>query len=121
MRDGMLLSTGKKYHDRRKIILPAFSFQMLEKYAEKYDSLGKIFIEKLKSFDADAEIEFFHQIGLYALDVICGMFHSGRFRTNIKFWCNLLRFRIFFVETVIGVNIDVMSQPDSAYMQAIIE
>lgn len=54
--------------------MPAFSFQMLETYAERFDSLGKTFIRKLKSFDADAEIEFFHLIGLYALDVICGMF-----------------------------------------------
>lgn len=94
MRDGMLLSTGtkknqnlnfrgfdfliflwilgKKYHDRRKIVTPAFNFQMMEKYAARFDILGKKFIKKLKEFDADAEIEVFHLMGLFALDVICG-------------------------------------------------
>lgn len=82
------IELGKKYHDRRKIILPAFSFQMLESYAEKFDSLGHQFIEKLKSFDADAELDFFHLIGQYALDVICGML-KWSISTEIPVLCHV--------------------------------
>ena len=67
------LFLGQKYHDRRKTITPAFSLQMLEKYADRFDVLGKKFIEKLKSFDDNTDVELFHLVGLYTLDVICGM------------------------------------------------
>lgn len=50
---------------------------MMEKYAARFDILGKKFIKKLKEFDADAEIDIFDLIGLFALDVICGMCASG--------------------------------------------
>lgn len=116
MRDGMLLSTGKKYHDRRKIITPAFNFQMMETYAKRFDILGNKFIKKLREFDADAEIEIFHLIGLFALDVICGM--SSGIETA-KSWQYIVEF--FVVETMMGVSMNAMSQPDSDYIRAIIE
>lgn len=52
---------GKKWHDRRKVITPAFHFEMLEKFAETFDRLGDNFIKKLNEFDADRAI------------VVCGM------------------------------------------------
>lgn len=91
---------------------------MMEKYAERFDQLGKKFVKKLKEFDTDAEIEIFHLIGLFALDVICGMCSCGGWRVSVnssKLW------NFFFVETVMGVSINAMSKPDSDYIQAIIE
>lgn len=51
---------------------------MLERYAERFDCLGKQFIEKLKKYDENTELELFHLVGLYALDVVCGMFFLKR-------------------------------------------
>lgn len=68
---------GKKWHDRRKIVSPAFHFQMLEKFAETFDRLSNTFIKKLHEYEADADIELFHLIGLFTLDVVCGMCAIG--------------------------------------------
>lgn len=69
--DGLLTSTGKKWHQRRKIITPAFHFQILEKFVEIMDEQGKVFIEKLGKFEQQ-EVNIFPLVNLYALDVICG-------------------------------------------------
>lgn len=68
---GLLISTGKKWHQRRKIITPAFHFSILEKYVEIFDTQGRIFIEKLMKYDGKI-VDIFPFAGLYALDVICG-------------------------------------------------
>ena len=68
--------TGKKWHDRRKIIKPAFHFKILESFVNTFDRLGKIVIEKiheLSAIDNGDGIEMFNIVGLYALDVVCGM------------------------------------------------
>lgn len=69
--DGLLNSTGKKWHQRRKIITPAFHFQILEKFVEIMDEQGKVFIKKLEKYDQKS-VDIFPLVNLYALDVICG-------------------------------------------------
>lgn len=64
--------TGKKWHERRKIITPAFHFNILEKYAEIFDRLGNTVVEKLNKLDAHEDIEFYPFAILYTLDVMCG-------------------------------------------------
>lgn len=65
------LTTGKKWHDRRKVITPAFHFNILEKFVQIFDRLGNIVIEKLDKM-SDTEIEFYPIAVMYALDVMCG-------------------------------------------------
>ncbi|CRK94499.1 CLUMA_CG008004, isoform A [Clunio marinus] len=68
--DGLLLSTGRKWHQRRKIITPTFHFNILQQFADIMDRHGKIFVSNLKKFEGQ-EIDFFSPVSLYALDVIC--------------------------------------------------
>lgn len=66
---------GKKWHDRRKIITPAFHFKILERFVEIFDRLGNTVIDKLHHLDeqsCDEGFEFVHIAALYALDVMCG-------------------------------------------------
>lgn len=70
---GLLTSSGQKWHQRRKIITPAFHFQILEKFVEIMDEQGKILIEKLAAFDG-REVNIYPLVNLYTLDVICGGF-----------------------------------------------
>lgn len=63
---------GKKWHDRRKIITPAFHFKMLEKFSESFDRISNIFVEKIRACESNKAIEFFHMVELFALDVVCG-------------------------------------------------
>lgn len=69
-----IFKIGKKWHDRRKIITQAFHFNILEKFAETFDRIGNVLIEKLNGYDANESIEFYPISALYALDVICGEF-----------------------------------------------
>lgn len=68
---GLLISSGTKWHQRRKIITPAFHFSILERFVDIMDEQGKTFVEKLKSHESKV-VDIFPLAGLYALDVICG-------------------------------------------------
>jgi cytochrome P450 family 4 len=71
---GLLLSSGKKWHQRRKIITPAFHFKILEEFVDVMSKQGDIFVKKLKSYD-EKPIDIFPMVSLYALDVICGEYY----------------------------------------------
>lgn len=71
---GLLISGGKKWHQRRKIITPAFHFKILQQFVDVMERQGQILVEKLKKFDGQDENIFPH-VSLYAMDVICGKIH----------------------------------------------
>lgn len=68
---GLLISTGKKWHQRRRIITPSFHFQILERFVDIMDEHGKVLVEKLMQHEGK-EVDIFPLVNLYALDVICG-------------------------------------------------
>lgn len=68
---GLLLSSGRKWHQRRKIITPSFHFKILEHFTEVMERQGQTFVSNLKKLEGQP-FDFFPQISLYALDVICG-------------------------------------------------
>lgn len=114
---------GKKWHDRRKTITPAFHFKILERFVDTFDRLGNKVIEKLhelNSIDNGDGIEFFNIAGLYTLDVI-----SGKFFLNLllQFLC-VHFFKIIFAfhhskETAMGVSVDALSKPHSEYVNSV--
>lgn len=68
---------GKKWHERRKIITPAFHFKILEQFVEVFDRLGNTVVtQTLKKYDREDEFEFYPVAVLYALDVMCGKFET---------------------------------------------
>lgn len=67
---GLLISSGNKWHQRRKVLTPAFHFQILEKFVEIMDEQGQIFIQNLEKVDGQ-EIDVSTLVNLYTLDVIC--------------------------------------------------
>jgi len=68
---GLIITSGKKWLQRRKIITPSFHFKILEQFAEVMDIQGCIFVENLKKLEGQ-DVDFFPMMSLYALDVICG-------------------------------------------------
>ena len=68
---GLLLSTGKKWHSRRKIITPTFHFKILEQFVEVFDQNSRIMVEKLlEKADGKTAIDMFPIVCLSALDSI---------------------------------------------------
>lgn len=64
--------SGKKWHDRRKAITPAFHFKILDQFIEVFDRLGTKMVEKLQKYDPEDDVDIYPIAVLYALDVMCG-------------------------------------------------
>ncbi|XP_037040832.1 cytochrome P450 4d1-like isoform X2 [Bradysia coprophila] len=71
LNDGLLLSKGSKWFQRRKILTPAFHFKILEQFVEIFDAQSRILVETLAKYDQKTEVEMFPLVTLCALDVIC--------------------------------------------------
>lgn len=69
--DGLLLSRGKKWFHRRKVITPTFHFKILDQFVEVFDRQSNVFIEQLQKYKPDDKFDVYPLVTLCALDVIC--------------------------------------------------
>lgn len=76
---GLLTSTDQKWLSRRKIITPAFHFNILQDFVEIFDLQSSILKEKLKKFESCGEFNVIPLTEFMALDVVCGK------RINLNF------------------------------------
>ena len=73
--EGLLISNGKKWVSRRKIITPTFHFKILDQFVEVFDANSNILVEKLKrKADGKTAINIMPFVCLTALDIIAGKF-----------------------------------------------
>lgn len=94
--DGLLLSTGKKWHTRRKIITPSFHFKILEEFVEIFEHQTNVMAAKLQSYvesNTNEPINMFPIVCLTALDIIA--------------------------ETAMGVQVNAQSNPDIGYVKSV--
>lgn len=70
--DGLLVSSGKKWFKRRKVLTPAFHFNILEQFVEVFDRNSNILVESLAKQKAGAPVDVYPFVTLAALDIICG-------------------------------------------------
>ena len=94
--DGLLLSQGKKWVTRRKMITPTFHFRILEQFLDIFDHQGDILIDILGKYaEGNEAFEAFSFVSLYALDVIC--------------------------ESAMGISIEAQKHTSSEYVKAVKE
>lgn len=93
--DGLLLSSGKKWHKRRKIITPAFHFSILEQFAEIFDQQSRIMASRLWKVCDGRTVDIHPFVSQMALDVVC--------------------------ETAMGVQINAQTEADNKYVKAVVE
>ncbi|XP_060077843.1 cytochrome P450 4F2-like isoform X3 [Ylistrum balloti] len=70
--DGLLLSGGSKWRRNRRLLTPAFHFDILKPYQKLNNRTADIFIDKLDKFhlEGDGYFEAFSHVSQYTLDVI---------------------------------------------------
>ncbi|GMT11301.1 hypothetical protein PFISCL1PPCAC_2598 [Pristionchus fissidentatus] len=69
---GLLTSTNEKWFGRRKMLTPAFHFQVLKGYLETFIRQSQIFLDQIDKFaDTGREVDLFPYIKRCALDIIC--------------------------------------------------
>ena len=91
---GLLLSDGKKWLKRRRLITPTFHFVILQEFVGIFEEQALILVEKLKQFaDTSVPTDIQVPVSLAKLDSIC--------------------------QTSMGVKVDAQHSPSSEYVQAI--
>lgn len=67
---GLLVSTGQKWFNRRKIITPAFHFNILQQFVDVFNNQNKIFIEKIKKKANGDGFDVYNDVTMMSLDII---------------------------------------------------
>ncbi|XP_075157444.1 cytochrome P450 4d1-like isoform X4 [Haematobia irritans] len=96
LREGLLISRGRKWHLRRKVLTPAFHFRILEQYVEIFDRQSRALLknfEKEYRMQTEKGFEFYDWINLSTLDTIC--------------------------ESAMGVSVNAQTNADSEYVRAV--
>merc|ERR1712071_606672 len=72
--DGLILSTGDKWKQRRRLITPAFHFQILENFLPFFNQQSAILCDQIENrmVEAKTEMDLFPLFIRCTLDIICG-------------------------------------------------
>nr|WDY85989.1 cytochrome P450 4BR18 [Pagiophloeus tsushimanus] len=72
--DGLLVSTGSKWRQRRKMITPTFHFKVLEDFMQIFNYQVNIMLDKLMEVVQESPgetVDIFKFVNLMSLDIIC--------------------------------------------------
>lgn len=93
--DGLLLAGGEKWQKSRKLLTPAFHFNILKEFKSAMDECCEVLITKLDTVATGQSIDMYSYMALFALDVI--------------------------FETALGTKKNAQEKSDSEYVKAVKE
>ncbi|OWF56653.1 Cytochrome P450 4F4 [Mizuhopecten yessoensis] len=69
--DGLLISDGKKWERNRRLLTPAFHFDVLKAYVPIYNKVFDIFLDKMEEATSGGKsTDIYHSVGLATLDTL---------------------------------------------------
>jgi cytochrome P450 family 4 len=76
---------GHKWKKHRRVLTPAFHFQILEQFLEVFESCGNKIVKIFESEVGKESIDIYPYVTLCTLDIICGEFFNilRKFKINI--------------------------------------
>ncbi|XP_033731538.1 cytochrome P450 4F4-like, partial [Pecten maximus] len=76
--DGLLISDGKKWERNRRLLTPAFHFDVLKPYVGIYNKVFEIFLDKLENATSGGKsVEIYEPVGLDTM-LRCSVSYDGR-------------------------------------------
>ncbi|KAJ8317416.1 hypothetical protein KUTeg_005320 [Tegillarca granosa] len=85
--DGLLVSNGAKWERNRRLLTPAFHFDILMPYVNIYNKVADILIEKLSDMSTTGSVEICNPISQATLDTMlrCSLSYEGRIQEEGRF------------------------------------
>ncbi|CAH1255406.1 CYP4F22 [Branchiostoma lanceolatum] len=82
--DGLVVSEGSKWQRNRRLLTPAFHFDILKHYVKLFSESTNVLLEKWMSRGPGASVELFDDVGLMTLDNIlkCSLGYNSSCQTN---------------------------------------
>lgn len=74
---------GQLWHTHRKIITPAFHFNILEKFIDVFNEKGRTLIKLLNQETKKGSFDIYQHINLYAFDNILGIINMRLKKTFV--------------------------------------
>jgi cytochrome P450 len=70
----ILQIVGAYWKQHRKILTPAFHFEILKQFVQVFQSVGNVLIDNLRKYEESPSIDLHPLVTLCTLDTICGKF-----------------------------------------------
>ncbi|XP_053106934.1 cytochrome P450 4B1-like [Hemicordylus capensis] len=112
--EGLLVLNGPKWHQHRRLLTPAFHFDILKPYVAQIADSTKVMLdkwEKLIAKDPTTSLEMFDHVSLMTLDSI--MKSAFSYKSN----CQTDRELVYYVKAVSDLTLLVFQRATSAFLQ----
>ncbi|VDD88173.1 unnamed protein product [Enterobius vermicularis] len=112
--DGLIASSGKKWHTRRKMLTPAFHPTVIRNYYKSFNKHSQILMEILDKFaDKDETFDLLPYLRRYSLDITTGM---ECFDDIYEVYTVL---KVFFTDTTLGFSLNSQKGENMDYYDAV--
>lgn len=73
--NSLVITHGERWHKLRKLLTPAFHFQILERFMQIFEEQSEVLVAKMKKIPDGVVDDAFDLFHAFALDVISGKRH----------------------------------------------